>query len=524
MRRRVPIAVAIAVTSLLVAQGVGATISASFIQSPTNETAFDPDLEVPTLLQVVGTAGIDGNVDIRCTRNNGQAQSNGVLGPGALNVPLIPNVNTFNTGINLLGISYERCRLLAVPSGFNPPYNPNAFGGPIVSVAGHRRYTFPPGINAGALYDYYQVQSALEGYWAVYAAGDDMLSSSYPIDPDTLDYKSSLWSTRIRQQTSESTSTLQIAGRSAVLPGEADNVTLDVPGFQPITNLSQSIDQDAGGVMHVSESEPLMFCDPSPTTCAALTDAGVRLDQTAVSRDLGHTLEIRQRYVNTTGADLAMDITYAVELGPTTPGWLIPGDGDWKTHAADDTVVAALDGPGSLFARFRATEACSTIATACGSLTWYRAPDAVRWESNTEAWLTYHVTIPANGSSTLAFNYSQGFPQSQVDGFATAAEQAYQTAFTIGAVTQNKKKGTATIAVDVPAAGRVHAEGQDLTPVDLEAAAAGTVSVPVEVTGKTKKKLKRKGKVDVQVVLSFSRAGLDPASQTTTVTVKRKRR
>lgn len=524
MRGRVPIAVAIAVTSLLGARGVGATISSSFIQSPTNETAFDPDLGVPTLLQVAGTAGVDGNVDIRCTRRNGQAQSNGILGPGALNVPLIPNLNIFNTSINLLGISYERCRLLAVPSGFSPPYSPNAFGGPIVSVAGHRRFEFKSGSNLGALYDYYQAQSALEGYWSVYAAGDDMLSSSYPIDPDTLDYESSLWSTRIRQQTSESTSTLQIGGRSAVLSGEADNVTLNVPGFQPIENLSLAIDQDAGGVMNVSESEALMFCDPSPTTCDALTDAGVRLDQTAVSRDLGHTLEIRQHYVNTTDADRAMDITYAVELGSTTPGWLIPGEGDWKTHAADDTVVAALDGPGSLFARFSATDACSEIATACGSLTWYRAPDAVRWDSNKAVWLTYHVAIPANGSITLAFNYSQGFPQSQVDGFAAAAEQAYRTAFTVGAVTQNKKKGTATIAVDVPAAGTLHAEGQDLTTVDLEVAAAGTVSVPVEVTGKTKKKLKRKGKVDVQVVLRFSRAGLDPASQTTTVTVKRKRR
>jgi hypothetical protein len=98
--------------------------------------------------------------------------------------------------------------------------------------------------------------------------------------------------------------------------------------------------------------------------------------------------------------------------------------------------------------------------------------------------------------------------------------------FGIGAATRNAKRGTATLSVSTQWPGEVIASGSGA--VVSSARESATLNVPGEVTltvaatGKAKKKLKRKGKVSLPISVQFSPTGGAPATQSTTVALKKK--
>ena len=93
--------------------------------------------------------------------------------------------------------------------------------------------------------------------------------------------------------------------------------------------------------------------------------------------------------------------------------------------------------------------------------------------------------------------------------------------FTFGAVTLNKKKGTATLAVEIPGPGKVALSGAAVKA--QEVAGAGPAVLNVIPTGKVKKKLKKRGKAKVPVTVTFTPTGGTPSSQDTELKLKRKR-
>jgi hypothetical protein len=98
--------------------------------------------------------------------------------------------------------------------------------------------------------------------------------------------------------------------------------------------------------------------------------------------------------------------------------------------------------------------------------------------------------------------------------------------FTIGAPVRNKKKGTATLTVNVPNPGTLDFSGTGLT--IAETAAVKTVTAPgpvkflIRAAGKKLKKLKRKGKVTVTPVFTFTPNGGTATSQSTPVKLRKK--
>src|SRR4029079_4051128 len=91
-------------------------------------------------------------------------------------------------------------------------------------------------------------------------------------------------------------------------------------------------------------------------------------------------------------------------------------------------------------------------------------------------------------------------------------------AFELGKTKLNKKKGTATIAVSVPAAGDLTLTGKNVAPQktsgrellgssSLRPVAAGTSELKVKAKGKAKRKLKSKGKVKVKATITFTPNG-----------------
>ena len=92
-----------------------------------------------------------------------------------------------------------------------------------------------------------------------------------------------------------------------------------------------------------------------------------------------------------------------------------------------------------------------------------------------------------------------------------------------GKVKLNKKKGTATLPVSVPGAGKVALkQTSTVTGATKTANAAGTVKLTVKARGKAKKALKKKGKLNVRASVTFTPTGGQPITETTKVKLVKK--
>jgi hypothetical protein len=89
-------------------------------------------------------------------------------------------------------------------------------------------------------------------------------------------------------------------------------------------------------------------------------------------------------------------------------------------------------------------------------------------------------------------------------------------AFTLGAITRDRKRGTATITAQVSNPGLVTVTGKGLKKghAAKTLAVAGPVSFPIAATGRAKRRLLRKGRVTLPVTVTFFPTGGDPSAQT----------
>ena len=111
----------------------------------------------------------------------------------------------------------------------------------------------------------------------------------------------------------------------------------------------------------------------------------------------------------------------------------------------------------------------------------------------------------------------------QADGTGSGRELLVQATIeptntvTFGAITRNKKKGTATVTVTVPNPGQLIYAGTGVSVTGpASVTAPGDIQVTVRATGKKAKKLKRKGKTSVSFGTTFTpnfgAAGIAPES------------
>ena len=104
------------------------------------------------------------------------------------------------------------------------------------------------------------------------------------------------------------------------------------------------------------------------------------------------------------------------------------------------------------------------------------------------------------------------------------AEVEVSNAFSLGAVSRNKKKGTATITVDGTGPGTFSLGGKGLKGQQASLGnVAGTVSIPVIATGKAKKKLRSQGKAKVNPSVTFTPDGGAANTQSARVKLIKKR-
>jgi hypothetical protein len=88
--------------------------------------------------------------------------------------------------------------------------------------------------------------------------------------------------------------------------------------------------------------------------------------------------------------------------------------------------------------------------------------------------------------------------------------------FTLGGLTRNKKKGTATLTVTVPNPGGLTASGKGVkagAANESKAVGAGAVKLRIRAKGTKKRKLNDTGKVKLNAKLSYTPTGGDPSTQ-----------
>jgi hypothetical protein len=102
-------------------------------------------------------------------------------------------------------------------------------------------------------------------------------------------------------------------------------------------------------------------------------------------------------------------------------------------------------------------------------------------------------------------------------------------AFSFGALSRNKKKGTATQTLTVPGSGELVVGGSGVVSQRVTAKSAsrlfvtaGEVKVPIEATGKPLKKLGKNGKAKVTVSFTFTPDGGTANTQTRKIKLKKK--
>ena len=89
--------------------------------------------------------------------------------------------------------------------------------------------------------------------------------------------------------------------------------------------------------------------------------------------------------------------------------------------------------------------------------------------------------------------------------------------FSLAGVKPNKKKGTATLTVDVPYPGTLGVTGKEVAKTTREIGAAGRVKLTIKAAGKGERKLRSKGELKLRVVITFTPSGGTASTKVKTV-------
>ncbi|MFN2612677.1 MAG: hypothetical protein ABR536_04825 [Solirubrobacterales bacterium] len=126
-------------------------------------------------------------------------------------------------------------------------------------------------------------------------------------------------------------------------------------------------------------------------------------------------------------------------------------------------------------------------------------------------------------SGNLADGESGAFSPGPADrGVNVSAVVAPSNAFTLGAVRRNKKKGTATLTVNVPNPGTVALSGKGIKPASAVSSAPGDVRLQIKATGKKRRKLNELGKVKVNPSVTYTPTGGVAATQSRKVKLRKR--
>jgi hypothetical protein len=131
-----------------------------------------------------------------------------------------------------------------------------------------------------------------------------------------------------------------------------------------------------------------------------------------------------------------------------------------------------------------------------------------------------------NRNGNLADNESGAFAPSADYRLNITAVVSPSNAFTVGRTTLNKKKGTASLSLNVPNPGELTASGKGVkasgATTSKAVTAPGTTKLKITAKGKQKRTLDKTGKVKLSVTITYTPTGGDLKTQSLKVKLKKK--
>lgn len=223
------------------------------------------------------------------------------------------------------------------------------------------------------------------------------------------------------------------------------------------------------------------------------------------------------------------EIPYELTVVITDPDG-VPQSGD-ETASDVEVPFAAPDmnwtaGPTSETIEFRVPEVTPISPTNGGMLlTATLPPPSPGGSGLTVRFGCNPGTVTGSNPGTASYvAASASFARSTVTGGTapTPPGGGVSNAFSFGKVKLNTKKGTASLPVVVPGAGKLSLKRGKVVGRTANPSAAGTVRLAIKARGKAAKTLKRKGKVKVKVSVSYTPNGGTKLTKSKTITLKRK--
>jgi hypothetical protein len=494
--RRLVLTGALALVALAAAAGSAqADVTASSITSPANtEFFYDHNAASSTLFTVTGTATTtnsgtnavdivcyDGGVD-RFTLATAVPVTNGAF---SADIP--------TSAVDTAGLGGWTCVLRAVPTGDVTDYVPgssNSFGGPTIGVTEKDAYT-----TGGQIHDYDYYLSDFGGYLDFESAGSCGLAYGQLYTTGTLALSSAgfvclgaLYDPDLKQSPANSNfgGGIKVDNVEALDSASAGD---SLPGYQGIA-LSESF---SNGALTIHDNEPILVCVPSYATCTSYQSSGVELDRTWQTGADGRVVTQTDVFRSVDGHAHAltaledMQINY---INPPGASFLFPGGSGWQDYATN-ALVSVPSGAGTVYFKTdSATPDAGDAINPQGSISYSSPPSGpvdFSWSdqlgtANPEFVFPYNRSVPAGGSTTIRFGYSEDYALSAVQSHAAAVLASFAPAVTISAPANGATVATPSVTVSGTVTDPAGIASVKVNGVTATVGAGGTFTAAVPLT------------------------------------------
>jgi Glucodextranase, domain B len=474
MRCRIALAVAVVGALIAAAPVQAANVTESTVQvtSPLGTYLLADEL-IPTEITGVGTSNgnATSHVDIKCF----SGKSSSLL---VEKVPVAAN-GTFSFSAPLGEISDEACVLRAVDSADvtdYPPGSPSTLQGPTLAISQREDNTVPTGPNKGKLRSFYIYAAQLRGAFDYDSLGNCTIDDGYVFDTTTfesrtIDYCNAWFYYRNGFEggggfASPTRSELRVDGSDSYLAGHINQIgafAQENPGY-PTLSYSFSIDPATGNLV-LEEIDQVVTCSPTPATypptsgsCSSFVPTGVQVVVRMSQDQGGRVASVVQRFESTDGRSHAIDLLddnefrHEKEDGQLNFPWTGLGAAPYTIPGQE--IPGPSGGPGSFFVKGSAAVADGGEEAAQGAVTFSNPPLGATIIGTTNnaskySWVDLHYqrTVPAGGSTSLGFTYSNAFLLSELGADAAAAQASYLPSVAIGAPANGSGTSQATAVV-----------------------------------------------------------------------------
>jgi hypothetical protein len=210
------------------------------------------------------------------------------------------------------------------------------------------------------------------------------------------------------------------------------------------------------GDLVINEIEPYYYCQTRnhkfietgrPSQCPALKYAGVVLHRTYLMSHEGQTITVSDSWRSSIHTKLALTLEYQTNLsdgqfGEPTPALKLPGAPGYSV-SANGTRVSTKKWPaaGSIDARQDIAPGTTvSVEHPAGALSWSTKPNSAFLTQPSQFFLNYSRAIPARGSFTLTHSLAMSSTQAEVNKLATAQIKTYRPTLSFHAPSRSHQR------------------------------------------------------------------------------------